>query len=44
MLEDVARTTQLARAGGPVSSLPQDTIGRLYVRYQSKYGQRGNEE
>ncbi|HKT57477.1 MAG TPA: L-ribulose-5-phosphate 4-epimerase [Microbacterium sp.] len=39
MLEDVARTVQLARAAGPLVPLPQEAIDALYTRYQNVYGQ-----
>jgi len=39
MVEDVARTVQLARAGGPTIPLPQDAIDALFDRYQNVYGQ-----
>jgi L-ribulose-5-phosphate 4-epimerase len=39
MVEDVARTVQLARAGGATIPLPQDAIDALYERYQNVYGQ-----
>jgi L-ribulose-5-phosphate 4-epimerase len=39
MVEDVARTVHLARAGGPLIPLPQQSIDRLYERYQTVYGQ-----
>jgi L-ribulose-5-phosphate 4-epimerase len=40
MCEDVARSVHLARQGGPVEPLPQDSIDALYARYQNVYGQR----
>ena len=43
MAEDVARTVQLARAGGPLVPLPQEAIDRLYDRYQNVYGQSEDE-
>lgn len=39
MLEDVARTVHIARQGGEVVPLSQDSIDRLYDRYQHVYGQ-----
>ena len=39
MVEDVARTVQLARAGGPLLPIPQDAIDSLFDRYQNVYGQ-----
>lgn len=39
MVEDVARTVQLARDGGPLLTIPQDAIDALYDRYQNVYGQ-----
>lgn len=39
MVEDVARTVQLARAGGDTIAIPQDAIDQLYHRYQNVYGQ-----
>jgi L-ribulose-5-phosphate 4-epimerase len=42
MLEDVARTVHLAREGGPLISIPQEEIDRLYARYQEVYGQPGD--
>ena len=41
MLEDVARTVHIASQRGPVAPLPQETIDRLYDRYQHVYGQHG---
>jgi L-ribulose-5-phosphate 4-epimerase len=43
MVEDVARTVQIARVGGPLVPLPQEAIDRLYDRYQNVYGQSGDE-
>ncbi|QDZ16283.1 L-ribulose-5-phosphate 4-epimerase [Humibacter ginsenosidimutans] len=40
MLEDVARTVQIARQGGTVVPLPQEAIDALYDRYQNVYGQQ----
>ena len=39
MVEDVARTVQLARAGGKLVSIPQEFIDSLFDRYQNAYGQ-----
>ena len=39
MVEDVARTVHLARAGGELISLPQNAIDSLFERYQNVYGQ-----
>ena len=39
MVEDVARTVQLARDGGPLVPIPQDAIDSLFHRYQNVYGQ-----
>jgi L-ribulose-5-phosphate 4-epimerase len=39
MVEDVARTVHIARAGGPLVPIPQDAIDSLYNRSQSVYGQ-----
>ncbi|WP_159502569.1 L-ribulose-5-phosphate 4-epimerase, partial [Microbacterium sp. 18062] len=39
MVEDVARTVQIAREGGPLVPIPQEAIDRLYHRYQNVYGQ-----
>ncbi|WP_307326011.1 L-ribulose-5-phosphate 4-epimerase [Microbacterium sp. SORGH_AS_0862] len=41
MLEDVARTVHIAAQRGPLTSLPQQAIDRLYERYQHVYGQHG---
>lgn len=43
MVEDVARTVHLARQGGELIPIPQESIDRLYDRYQSVYGQREDE-
>ncbi|WP_350347764.1 L-ribulose-5-phosphate 4-epimerase [Agromyces sp. G08B096] len=42
MVEDVARTVHLAREAGPLIPIPQDSIDRLYDRYQNVYGQAGD--
>ena len=39
MVEDVARTVQLARDGGPLVAIPQHAIDSLFDRYQNVYGQ-----
>lgn len=39
MVEDVARTVQIARAGGELVPIPQDAIDALFDRYQNVYGQ-----
>lgn len=39
MVEDVARTVQLARAGGELVPIPQESIDALFNRYQNVYGQ-----
>ncbi|TFD61640.1 L-ribulose-5-phosphate 4-epimerase [Cryobacterium suzukii] len=39
MVEDVARTVQLARTGGKLVSIPQEFIDSLFDRYQNVYGQ-----
>ena len=39
MLEDVARTVQIAKQGGPVIAIAPDAIDRLHDRYQNSYGQ-----
>ena len=43
MVEEVARTVQIARAGAtpecPVQPLEDDVVARLYDRYQNVYGQ-----
>ena len=39
MVEDVARTVQLARAGGATIPIPQESIDALFDRYQNVYGQ-----
>jgi len=43
MCEDAARTVQIARSAGPLVPIPQETIDRLYDRYQNVYGQSGDE-
>jgi L-ribulose-5-phosphate 4-epimerase len=39
MVEDVARTVHIARAGGDLVPIPQDAIDALFDRYQNVYGQ-----
>ncbi|ASD23237.1 L-ribulose-5-phosphate 4-epimerase [Cryobacterium sp. LW097] len=39
MVEDVARTVHLARQGGPLIPIPQESIDSLFNRYQNVYGQ-----
>lgn len=39
MVEDVARTVQLARDGGPLVTIEQHAIDSLFDRYQNVYGQ-----
>ena len=39
MVEDVARTVHLARAGGPLVAIPQSAVDSLFDRYQNVYGQ-----
>ncbi len=43
MVEDVARTVQIARDGGPLIPIPQEAIDRLFDRYQNVYGQSEDE-
>lgn len=43
MVEDVARTVHLAREAGPLIPIPQDSIDRLFDRYQNVYGQGEDE-
>ncbi len=42
MVEDVARTVHIARQAGPLIPIPQESIDRLYDRYQNVYGQSGD--
>ncbi len=42
MLEDVARTTHIAREAGPLIPIPQESIDQLFERYQNVYGQVKN--
>ena len=39
MVEDVARTVQIARQGGELLPIPQAAIDALFNRYQNVYGQ-----
>ena len=39
MVEEVAKTVHVARAGGPLVSIEQHHIDSLYDRYQNVYGQ-----
>lgn len=39
MVEDAARSIHIARQGGPLIPIPQESIDRLYDRYQNVYGQ-----
>jgi L-ribulose-5-phosphate 4-epimerase len=39
MVEDVARTVHIARQGGSLGSIPSEAIDRLFIRYQTVYGQ-----
>jgi L-ribulose-5-phosphate 4-epimerase len=39
MVEDVARTVQIARQGGELLPIPQAAIDALFYRYQNVYGQ-----
>jgi L-ribulose-5-phosphate 4-epimerase len=43
MVEDVARTVHYAREAGPLIPIPQESIDRLFDRYQNVYGQSGDE-
>jgi L-ribulose-5-phosphate 4-epimerase len=38
MAEDVARTVHLAKQGGPLIPIPQESIDALFDRYQNVYG------
>jgi L-ribulose-5-phosphate 4-epimerase len=40
MCEDVARTIHIAKQGGDLVPIPQDTIDALFDRYQNVYGQQ----
>jgi L-ribulose-5-phosphate 4-epimerase len=39
MVEDAARTVHIARQGGPLIPIPQQSIDALFARYQNVYGQ-----
>jgi L-ribulose-5-phosphate 4-epimerase len=39
MAEDVARTVHIARQGGELIPIPQESIDALFDRYQNVYGQ-----
>ncbi len=39
VVEDVARTAWLARAFGPLPSMPAEEIEKWWRRYHSAYGQ-----
>ena len=39
MAEDVARTVHIAKQGGPLIPIPQESIDALFDRYQNVYGQ-----
>ncbi len=43
MVEDVARTVHIARLGGPLVPIPPAAIDALYARYQTVYGQAGDD-
>jgi L-ribulose-5-phosphate 4-epimerase len=43
MVEDVARTVEIARQGGELVPIPQDAIDRLFERYQNVYGQASDD-
>ena len=43
MCEDVARTMHYAREAGPLIPIPQESIDRLFDRYQNVYGQSGDD-
>jgi L-ribulose-5-phosphate 4-epimerase len=43
MVEDVARTVHIAREGGPLVPIPQESIDALFHRYQNVYGQAPQE-
>ncbi|MFD5213768.1 L-ribulose-5-phosphate 4-epimerase [Microbacterium sp. NPDC058345] len=42
MVEDVARTVQIARDSGELIPIPQQAIDSLYARYQNVYGQNSD--
>jgi L-ribulose-5-phosphate 4-epimerase len=39
MVEDAARTVHIARQGGELVPIPQESIDKLFQRYQNVYGQ-----
>jgi L-ribulose-5-phosphate 4-epimerase len=43
MVEDVARTVEIARQGGELVPIPQEAIDKLYLRYQNVYGQASDD-
>ena len=43
MAEDVARTVHIAKQGGPLIPIPQESIDSLFDRYQNVYGQSAPE-
>lgn len=43
MVEDVARTVHLARQGGELIPIDQESIDALYARYQNVYGQASDD-
>ena len=43
MCEDAARTIHIARQGGSLEPIPQESIDSLYERYQNVYGQSGDD-
>lgn len=43
MCEDSARSVHIARQGGELVPIPQDSIDALYNRYQNVYGQGGDD-
>jgi len=43
MLEDVARTVHIAKQGGELIPIPQESIDALYNRYQNVYGQSSDD-
>jgi L-ribulose-5-phosphate 4-epimerase len=43
MCEDSARSVHIARQGGELQPIPQESIDSLYNRYQNVYGQSGDD-
>jgi L-ribulose-5-phosphate 4-epimerase len=41
MCEDVAKTTWIAKSLGNLQLIDQESIDKLFDRYQNIYGQRG---